>query len=150
MALPFIPDLIDKLDENIPDMVYDLEFFIARLNQAGISAEADDIVACGGALRSASGILEDFKEHFLTTVGGDYNWCRNVRECMYWINRFAGGGAPAEVDMDTILTAMTTASFEQLTSFMGITQAYKIAVWDAPFNEEYYAALARGFRQWGM
>lgn len=57
-----------------------------------------------------------------------------------------GGGAT----MDDILNAMLAATFDQLTSFMGITQAYKVAVWDAPFNEEYYAALARGFRQWGI
>lgn len=55
----------------------------------------------------------------------------------------------AEVTMDAILTAMMSASFEQLTEFMGITQAYKVAVWDAPFNEEFYAALARGFKTWG-
>ncbi len=55
----------------------------------------------------------------------------------------------ASITMDDILTEMLAASFSQLTSFMGITQAYKVAVWDAPFNEEYYAALARGFRVWG-
>lgn len=52
--------------------------------------------------------------------------------------------------MDDILNEMLSATFEQLTSWMGITQAYKVAVWDAPFNEEYYAALARGFRSWGI
>ncbi len=59
----------------------------------------------------------------------------------------AGGGG--EVTMAAILSEMMAASFEELTSFMGITQAYKVAVWDAPFNEEFYAALAREFKTWG-
>ncbi len=53
------------------------------------------------------------------------------------------------VDMASILTAMLAATPEEITQFMGITQAFKVAVWDAPFNEEYYAALARGFKTWG-
>ncbi len=63
-----------------------------------------------------------------------------------YLNANIGGG---EVDMASILTAMMSASFEELTSFIGITQAYKVAVWDTPFNEEFYAALARGFKTWG-
>lgn len=60
------------------------------------------------------------------------------------------GGIGGDVDMDQILTAMMGATAEQITEFMGITQAYKVAVWDAPFNEEFYAALARGFKTWGV
>ena len=70
-------------------------------------------------------------------------------KCLQYIdgNAFNGGGGG--VTMDDILNEMLTASFEQLTKFMGITQAYKVAVWDAPYNEEFYAALARGFKTWG-
>jgi len=63
-----------------------------------------------------------------------------------YLNEGIGGG---DVTMAAILTAMMSATFEELTEFMGITQAYKVAVWDAPFNEEFYAALARGFQTWG-
>ena len=66
----------------------------------------------------------------------------------YILKTYMGGGGGAT--MDDILNEMLSATFEQLTKFMGITQAYKVAVWDAPFNEEYYAALARGFKTWGM
>lgn len=62
-----------------------------------------------------------------------------------WYLENCAGGA----DMADILTAMMSATFEELTEFMGITQAYKVAVWDAPFNQEFYAALARGFKTWG-
>jgi len=56
-----------------------------------------------------------------------------------------GGGA---VNMDSILSAMITATFEQLQKFIGIEDAYRVALWNAPFNAEFYAALARGFQKW--
>jgi len=60
-----------------------------------------------------------------------------------WIDdNWAVGG----LTMDDMLTEMLSATPEQLTKWMGITDAYKVAVWDAPFNAEYYAALARGFK----
>jgi len=62
------------------------------------------------------------------------------------LNDEMGGG---DVDMASILTAMLAATPEEITQFMGITEAYKVAVWDAPYNEEFYAALARGFKTWG-
>lgn len=55
------------------------------------------------------------------------------------------GGA---TDMASILTAMVTAKFDQLQEFIGIEDAYRVALWNAPFNVDYYAALARGFQKW--
>jgi len=64
------------------------------------------------------------------------------RDALYWLDdNWPSNG----VTMDAILTAMATASFDELRTFMGVTDAYKAAVWNAPFNAEYYAALARGF-----
>jgi len=47
--------------------------------------------------------------------------------------------------MDAILTAMITADFSQLQKFTGLSDAYRVALWNEPFNAEFYAALARGF-----
>lgn len=69
--------------------------------------------------------------------------------CLWYINDNAFNGGPGAITMADILAEMMSASFEELRQFMGITQAYKVAVWDAPFNEEFYAALARGFKTWG-
>lgn len=52
------------------------------------------------------------------------------------------------VDMASILTAMMSAKFEELQEFIGIVDAYRIALWNAPFNAEFYGALARGFIKW--
>ena len=62
---------------------------------------------------------------------------------------YLNAGIGVTVDMPSILSAMMAATPEEIVQFMGITQAYKVAVWDAPFNEEFYAALARGFKTWG-
>jgi len=72
-----------------------------------------------------------------------------VVKCLQYIDNNAFNGGAAEITMDDILNEMLSATFGQLTKFMGITQAYKVAVWDAPYNEEFYAALARGFKTWG-
>lgn len=47
--------------------------------------------------------------------------------------------------MGDILTAMLLAKYDELTKFVGIEDAYRSAIWDQPFNSEFYAALARGF-----
>jgi len=54
----------------------------------------------------------------------------------------AGNG---EVTMDAVLTAMITADFDELRKFIGLVDAYRVALWNEPFNAEFYAALARGF-----
>lgn len=66
-------------------------------------------------------------------------------ESIYWSAQEPTGGA---VDMDAIINAMLSASFDQLQHFIGIEDAYRVALWNAPFNAEFYAALARGFQKW--
>ncbi len=51
----------------------------------------------------------------------------------------------ADVSMDAILSAMITASLDEYTEFIGLVDAYRVGLWNKPFNSEYYAALARGF-----
>jgi len=55
---------------------------------------------------------------------------------------------PVTVDMDAIINAMLVATFDELQKFIGIEDAYRVALWNAPFNAEFYAALARGFQKW--
>lgn len=55
---------------------------------------------------------------------------------------------PAVVDMDSILVAMFDVSPHQIMLFEAYTQAYKASIWNAPFDEEYHAALVRKWRLW--
>ena len=57
----------------------------------------------------------------------------------------AGAGA---VDMDAIINAMLASKFDNLQKFIGLVDAYRVAIWNAPFNAEFYSALARGFQKW--
>lgn len=66
-------------------------------------------------------------------------------EAIYWASTGGGGGG---VTMDDIINEMLAATFPQLTKFIGIVDAYRLALWNAPFNAEFYASLARGFQQW--
>lgn len=52
----------------------------------------------------------------------------------------------ASLSMDTLLNLMLQATYDQLQKFVGISDAYRCAIWDQPFNAEFYAALANGFR----
>ncbi len=62
-----------------------------------------------------------------------------------YIEANLGGGG---IDMASILTAMLAATPEEIQSFIGIVDAFKVSIWNRPYNEDFYAALARGFAQW--
>lgn len=98
---------------------------------------------------AAGGMAIDLQRMFAHWATGTTSIKYNLIWALDYINNNASFTGPGSFDMATMLSAMLEATFSELTSFMGITQAYKVAVWDAPFNEEYYAALARGFREWG-
>lgn len=55
----------------------------------------------------------------------------------------------AEITLDAILSAMLTADDDQIQYFIGLVDAYRQSIWNKPFNREYFAALARGFAEWG-
>jgi len=55
---------------------------------------------------------------------------------------------PPTTTMASILNAMLAAKFDELEKFIGIEDAYRCALWEAPFNVDFYAALARGFKKW--
>lgn len=72
-----------------------------------------------------------------------FNWLSPIDESWHMMALYyAGQGA---VDMDGILNAMLQADYEQLQMFIGIEDAFRSAIWNQPFNSEFYAALARGF-----
>ncbi len=55
-----------------------------------------------------------------------------------------GGGG--DLTMSDIINTMLSASYEELEYFIGIVDAYRVALWDKPFNEDFYRALAEGFK----
>lgn len=49
-------------------------------------------------------------------------------------------------DMDGLIATMMTAEFSQIHQFVGISDAYRTALWDQPFDSQFYAELAASFR----
>ncbi|GAI62812.1 unnamed protein product [marine sediment metagenome] len=66
----------------------------------------------------------------------------HLYESIYW---GAKGNGANGVTMSAILSAMIAADFDDFQAFVGIVDGYRAALWNKPFNAEYYAALARGF-----
>jgi len=113
---------------------------ISYLKNAGDSIAMNDWIGAKDALWDAADYLA---QGFWFITGYSYSGVEFPlltflsEEYDYW------GG---EVDMDAIINAMLQAEYEQLQKFIGIEDAYRSAIWDQPFNAEFYAALARGFR----
>ncbi len=83
------------------------------------------------------------RDKFSTSVG---SYRIRLINTLQWINN-NWPTAGAEIDMSAILNAMLAADFGELQYFTGLTDAYRVALWNKPFNAEFYAALARGFSQ---
>jgi len=54
-----------------------------------------------------------------------------------------------ELTMEAILIAMLGANASEVMYFVGLVDAYRQSVWNQPFNQDFFASLARGFEQWG-
>ena len=82
---------------------------------------------------------------------GFYGWPGNGLALTDALDRdkacpFITAAPPSEVTMDDVLSAMITATSEQLEKFIGLVDAYRVSLWSEPFNIDFYAALARGFK----
>ena len=99
-------------------------------------ADAGDYkFAIYAVLSAFDNLLENYSYDIESSVYG---------ECLYWAAQSGGNG----VEMWQIINAMLSASFDELQSFIGMVDAYRVAIWNAPFNAEFYGALARGFQKW--
>ena len=119
--------------QNFGNHLLDASNQCTALGFAGLANSFDNLLIHWGYIRG----------HFKF---GDPNVSTWMYYAMHWIddNWPTGGGAT----MDDILSTMLGASFEQLQKFIGIEDAYRVAIWNAPFNTDFYAALARGFTPW--
>lgn len=121
-----------------------LSLLTANLSNAGISLEAGNTTAAGGYLRSASTNVDNFKME-LVQLSGSFLQLTRTGFSLVQSNWPSDG---AEFDMDILLTAMLSATNPQLEYFIGLVDAYRQALWNKPFNSEFFGALARGFEQW--
>jgi len=81
---------------------------------------------------------------------GFYGWSGDTHAILNALNRskacpFITEAPATEVTMDSIVLAMLTATPDELKYFIGIVDAFRVSLWNQPFNVDFYAALARGF-----
>lgn len=140
-----LENLIDNYHSRILWGLNDFELARQDFNAAGSWLSAGDTATAGAFLQAAAshmyyGIL-DLSTAYPWPQTGYYRY-----NMLYWINDNWPSGT--DVTMESILSAMVAATPEELTHFIGLVDAYRVALWNAPFNAEFYAALARGFQQW--
>lgn len=125
-------------------MIYRLTSYVFYNNLFGTAYTDWNTATTVSQLRAAGATLfacvnQMFFAHTDIINASDWNISGHYMSIYY---AGTGGGG---VDMDGILNAMLAASFDDLRQFIGIEDAYRTALWNQPFNAEFYAALARGF-----
>ena len=91
--------------------------------------------------------LASFGSELMEDWWPTFSFAEKWYESLKWIN--TNWPTAAAVTMDDIINAMLTANPDQVDYFIGLVDAYRVAIWDKPFNEEFYRALAEGFKTWG-
>jgi len=112
---------------------------------AGEYLQDNEFSLAGAALVSASNYFGYAISHWNATPPWGSSFRTYFVDALEYINENLEGGG-GDVTMDQIINAMLGATKEQYTPFIGIVDAYRVALMDQWFNAEYYAALARGFK----
>jgi len=143
MAWEDLPEILDHISDNWDYTPYTWYDFAVQLDAAQLDYGLGDDHAALGHVLFALQEIEDTGDWVLS-VNVSLSPKTMLMACLKKM-RTEYLAAGAEVTMDTILSAMITADFDELQQFIGIVDAYRVSLWNEPFNAEFYAALARGF-----
>jgi len=139
----YLQQEITALDTDYNLCYLDFQTAYNSIATAGGCIFLKDWTGARDALYNASDYLMYAMGHFYLSTS---SISKHTKNALQWINdNWPTAGA---VTMDAILSAMVSAKFSQLQYFIGIEDAYRVALWNAPFNADFYAALARGFQKW--
>lgn len=104
-------------------------------------------------------IQQDYEGALLEVINGCHilvNACQFIAnvgtpwangDVIPWYVRNCAGGAG--LDMSELIGVMLLANPSEIEYFVGLSDAYRQSIWNRPFNQEMFAALARGFEEWG-
>jgi len=106
----------------------------------------DDHLALSHLINSTQGIIYAVKD-IIDYDSGDPDQSYFF-ESIYWASRSGLDADPVEVTMDDLINTMLTADPAQVEYFIGLVDAYRQSLWTRPFNQEFFAALGRGFATW--
>lgn len=114
------------------------------LTNAQISyAGGDDHAALGSLINSVDKLVDTWLYFYDTYVYPypRYNLIKLFDITGSRLDALEAGG----VTMDAINSAMLTATDDQYKYFIGLVDAFRVGLWNKPFEAEFFAALARGF-----
>jgi len=92
-------------------------------------------------LTQAGNALESAYDHFSI---GDSSIQYSLYYALYWINNNWGVG----ITMLDLIAQMSIATPDEIMTFICLEDAYRAALWDRPYNPEYFATMVRAFKSW--
>ena len=147
-----MPDGYDSLIASLSTGYNSADTARSSLNSNRIWAEShftggDDHQALEYAIK---GMLDGVNIAAGLLAKGFYGWNGTTKALISALDRtkanpFITSDDVDELTMSSLLNVMLSADADDITYFIGIVDAYRQSIWNKPFNEEFYAALARGF-----
>lgn len=113
------------------------------LDLAGGYIYDNDYQRCGLSLISAADKALNFREYMTTRYASQVYY---MLDALQWISdNWPSVPEPLEVTMSDIIYAMLRADVDDIEYFVGLVDAFRQVMWNKPFNQEFFAAIARGF-----
>lgn len=140
--MPTFQDLLENVEDSFTTS-------LARLNQANVYANYLESSFGAYMDAAAEGYWTTYHERIYDAIryAIHKNYNPEYDALTQWMEKAMDEGLGGDVTMDSILSAMISADYQQLQKFVGLVDAYRMAIWNQPFNAEFYAALARGFME---
>ncbi|MBA7546026.1 hypothetical protein ES705_38409 [subsurface metagenome] len=146
MSLAGLSDIYDVLDNTLESIASYVHLAADSIQLAGTTLADEGHDYAGTKLVMAHNHLEFAARKIGYGTSESHRLSVKIPEAFELID--TNWPSEVEVTMDAILSAMITAEFDELQKFVGLIDAYRVAIWNAPFNANFYAALARGFQTW--
>ncbi len=140
----FLDDVIADLQTVRSTLSNELQVIGSAVYNAGSNLSSHNYSAAGEYLKTAGNGLSDIRLP-LIMLTSSFLWNCRLGFIAIRDNWPSEAGA---IDMSAIINAMLLANPDEVTYFIGLTDAFRKSIWNRPYNRDFYAALARGFEQW--
>lgn len=98
-------------------------------------------------LQVAVGYLMDIVQDYFNVHNSDVQQSL-LCECIYWASKEPTAPTEYQLTMLKLIAAMSVAMPNEIMTFICLTDAYHAALWDRPYNPEYFATMVRAFKSW--
>ena len=142
----FLDDVIDEIWTSLSNAIVAFGNYNTFMHNAAVHLKANQVYDAGVDLDEARLQMFFVKKW---TVQDTKSVAQQTRNALILLRtNWPEDGEPPpeyELTMDKILSVMVAAQADDIQYFVGLVDAYRTSIWNKPFNEEFFAALARGF-----